>query len=69
MKDFLDQLADLEVREPPREFNRRLHERLNRTLMVQHVIDFFVGAAAWAVGQFFLAVVGWLRFTLTGRFK
>ena len=37
-----------EVREPPPDFNRRLHQRVNRTLVVQHVIDFFVGAIAWS---------------------
>ena len=42
MKDFLEQLADREVREPPPDFDRRLHQRVNRTLVVQHVIDFFV---------------------------
>ncbi len=69
MDDLFEQLANLEAREPPPEFNRRLHERLNRVLMVQHVVDFFAGAATWAVGQFFLAVLGCLRFTLTGKFK
>ena len=43
MKDFLEQLADRKVREPPPDFNRRLHQRVNRTLVVQQVIDFFVG--------------------------
>ena len=46
MKDFLEQLADGEVREPPPDFDRRLHLRVNRTLVVQHVIDFFIGAIA-----------------------
>ena len=32
MKDFLEQLADGKVREPPPDFRRRLHQRLNRTL-------------------------------------
>ena len=49
MKDFLEQLADGKVREPPPDFKRRLHERLNRTLLVHHVIDFFVGAIAWSL--------------------
>ena len=42
MKDFLEQLADGEIREPPPDFNLRLHERLNRTLVVQQLIDFFL---------------------------
>ncbi len=68
MKDFLEQLADGKVREPPPDFKRRLHERLNRTLLVHHVIDFFVGAIAWSAMHFFRATLGWLFLTITGRF-
>jgi hypothetical protein len=68
MKDFLEQLADLEVREPPPDFDRHLHQRLNRALLVQHIIDFFVGAIAWGAVHFLRAAAGWLLFTLTGRF-
>ena len=68
MKDFLEQLADLEVVEPPSDFNRRLHQRVNRTLLTQHVIDFFVGAIAWSVPHFFRAAFGWLLLTITGKF-
>ena len=68
MKDFLEQLADSKVREPPPDFSRRLHQRLNRTLAVQHVIDFFLGAIAWSAVHFFRATLGWLLFTITGKF-
>ena len=68
MKDFLEQLADLEVREPPPDFNRRLHQRVNRMLVVQHVIDFFLGAIASAATHFFRATLGWLQYTITGRY-
>ena len=68
MKDFLEQLADSKVREPPPDFSQRLHERLNRTLAVQHVIDFFLGAIAWSAVHFFRAALGWLLFTITGKF-
>ncbi len=68
MKDFLDRLANMEVHEPPSDFNRQLHERVNRTLVIQHVIDFFVGAIAWSAVQFFHATIGWLVFTIMGKF-
>ncbi len=68
MKDFLEQLADGEVREPPPDFDRRLHLRVNRTLVVQHVIDFFIGAIAWSAMHFLRATFGWLLLTITGRF-
>lgn len=68
MKDFLEQLADLEVRDPPPEFDRSLHERLNRSLVVQHVLDLMLGAIPWAIAHFFGAVVGFVKFTATGKF-
>jgi len=68
MKDFLEQLAELDVREPPADFDRQLHRRLNRTLLVQHLLDFVVGGIAWSLGHFLRATLGWLLFTITGRF-
>jgi hypothetical protein len=69
MKDILEQLAKLEVAPPPPEFDRRLHERVNQSLMVQHLIDFVVGAVPWALLHFFRAVVGMARFSITGKFE
>jgi hypothetical protein len=68
MKDFLDQLAELDVREPPPDFNRKLHDRVNRTLLAQHLIDFVVGGISWSLVHFFRATLGWVLFTLTGRY-
>jgi hypothetical protein len=68
MKDFLDQLAELEVRDPPPDFDRRLHERLNRSLLVQHVVELLTGAAPWAMLHFLHAVGALAAFSLTGKF-
>ena len=68
MKDFLEQLAESDVREPPPDFNRRLHQRVNRTLVVQQIVDFLVGAIVWSAAHFFRATFAWLLFTVTGRF-
>ena len=68
MKDILDQLSELEVREPPRDFRRRLHQRVNRTLLAQHLLDFLFGGIAWSTFHFLRAAFGWLLFTVTGRF-
>ena len=68
MKDFLERLAELEVREPPPEFDRQLHQRLNQTLTAQHVLDFIAGAVPWATVCLLRALVGWFTFTLTGKF-
>ena len=69
MKDFLEQLAERQVREPPADFDRRLHQQVNRMLVVQHIFDFFLGAIGWSTTHFFRATLGWLRFTLTGKFS
>jgi hypothetical protein len=69
MKDVLEELADLEVRQPPAEFDRQLHARVNRALIIQHLADFVLGAIPWAIGRFFAAVLGLIGFTLTGSFK
>jgi hypothetical protein len=66
--DILEQLARLEVREPPPEFDHQLHERMNRSLLVQHVVELATGVAPWALGCFAQAVLGLVRYTITGRF-
>ncbi len=68
MRDFLEELADRKVCEPPPDFDRQLHQRVNRTLVVQHVIDFFLGAIPWSAVHFFRGVFGWLLLTITGSF-
>jgi hypothetical protein len=71
MNDFLEQfeqLANLEVRQPPPEFDRKLHERLNRSLVVQHLLDLATGAVPHALAEFARAVIGLVEFSMTGRF-
>lgn len=68
MKDFLEQLAEIEVRDPPPDFDRQLHQRVNRSLMVQHLLDLALGAAPWAMVCFLRALVGLCTFSLTGKF-
>lgn len=69
MKDILEQLAELEVREPPRDFNRRLHQQVNRALLAQHLLDFFLGGVIWSTLHFLRAAFGWLLFTIMGRYR
>jgi hypothetical protein len=66
-RDFLEQLAELEISQPPPEFDRRLHERLNRALFWQHVLDLLVGALPWAALHFARAVWAAVSFSLTGK--
>lgn len=68
MKDPLEQLALLEVPEPPAEFDRQLHRRLNQRLIVQHLADLLLRAMPWAILEMARAALGLFGFTLTGRF-
>jgi hypothetical protein len=66
--DPFEMLAHLEVRQPPPEFDRQLHERLNRALLIQHTVDFLLHALPWAVGHFARAMAAAVLYTLSGRF-
>ncbi|MGA2616997.1 MAG: hypothetical protein ABSF26_05250 [Thermoguttaceae bacterium] len=68
MNDFLEQLAEVEVRQPPPEFDRQLHQRLNRALLIQHLVDLLLGGMPWALAHLGRGVLGWLAFSLTGKF-
>ena len=66
--DFLEQLAELEVPEPPAEFDRQLHGRVNQWLLVQQLLDLALRGLPWAVLCFARALVGLGAFSITGRF-
>jgi len=66
--DFLEQLADLEVLAPPAEFDRQLHQRVNRSLTAQHLLDLLTGGLPWAALCFAHALAGLVAFSITGRF-
>jgi hypothetical protein len=68
MKDFLEQLAEMPLGDVPAEFDRQLHRRLNRSLLVQHVVELLTGAVPWALWHFFRAAIAVAGFTLTGKF-
>jgi hypothetical protein len=68
MNDFLEQLADVEVREPPPEFNRQLHQRVNRSLLAQHLLELVTGGLPWALLHFLRGVMAVVAFSLSGKF-
>lgn len=68
MDDPLEQLALLEVPDPPAGFDRQLHQRVNDWLTLQHAVDLVLRAAPWAIGELARAALGLLAFTLTGRY-
>lgn len=66
--DFLEQLAQLEISAPPAEFDRQLHQRMNRMLITQHLVDLLVRGLPWAALHFGRALVGLVALSVTGRF-
>ncbi len=66
--DFLEQLATLEVRQPPPEFDRTLHQHVNRALLTQHLLGLAVGCIPWVLTHFLRGMVGAVVFSMTGRF-
>jgi hypothetical protein len=66
--DFFEQLAQSEVPPPPPEFNRQLHQRVNRSLLLVHLADLAVGAVPWAMVQMARALIGLVSLTITGKF-
>jgi len=67
--DLFDQLADLDVPPPPARFDQQLHERVNRSLVIGHLVDLFFGAVPLAIVHFGRALVATLLYTLTGHYE
>ena len=68
--DFFEQLAELEVPPPPEaeQFDRQLHDRVNRSLVAGQLVDLATGGLPWAFIHFARALVGLVTLTLTGRY-
>jgi hypothetical protein len=66
--DFLEQLAQLEVPAVPQEFDRQLHQRMNRSLLAQQLLDLALSGLPWAAAHFAHALLGAIVFTATGRY-
>jgi hypothetical protein len=67
--NLFDQLAELEVPPPPAQFDKQLHERVNQSLVVSHLVDLAFKGLPWALLHFARAFVGFIAFTLTGRYE
>jgi hypothetical protein len=71
MANLLEQLAELEVppAPPSAQFDRQLHERVNRSLFVWQLVDLVVSGMPWAMLHFARALVGLITFTVTGQYE
>ena len=66
--DLLEQLTKSEVPPVPESLDRQVHRRLNRTLLVIHILDFVLRGIPYAALQLARAVMGLVAFSLTGAF-
>ena len=67
--DLFEQLAEVEVPPPPAAFDSQLHDKENRTLVATQLADLLVRGFPWAIAQFTRALLGFLAFTVTGRYE
>ena len=66
---LLESLAEREVPPVPADLNRRVHERLNRALLVSHLLDLTLGGLPYLAVHFCRAVGYLLVVSFTGRFE
>lgn len=67
--DVFDQLAETEVPPIPADFDRSIHQRLNRVLLAIHLIDLGTRGILYAMTHFGSAVIGLLTLTFSGRYS
>jgi hypothetical protein len=68
-KGLLESLAEREVPPVPADLNRQVHERLNRALLVSHLIDLTLGGLPYLAVHILRAVGHLLLVSFTGRFE
>jgi hypothetical protein len=67
--DLFERLSELDVPPPPANLDRAIHQRVNRSLMAQHLVDFALRAIPLAIFELARAVLAAMLFTLKGRFE
>lgn len=66
--DLFEQLADQEVPPVPEDLSRGVHRRLNRALVVLHLVEFALCVLPYCLLSFSRAVIGFFVQTISGRF-
>ncbi len=68
MEDLLERLTQLKVPPAPTTLKRDVHDRLNRTLLVQQIVGLATNGAVYACGHLLRGLLGLVAYTLTGKF-
>jgi len=68
MDDLLERLTELKVPPPPDSLKRDVHQRVNRALLVQHIVELATQGAIYAGGHLLRGLVGLVVYTLTGKY-
>ena len=66
--DLFEQLAQQAVPPVPERFSQRVHLRLNKTLVVVHVVELVLRVLPQCALLFGRAVIGLLTYTFAGRY-
>lgn len=64
---LLEQLAQSEVPPPPAELDQRVHQKLNKSLVLLWILEFGLRGTLYALVHFVHAVVHFVIFSMTGR--
>ena len=67
-KGMLESLAERDVPPVPVDLNRQVHERVNRALLVSHLLDLTFGGLPYLAVHFCRSIGHFLKFTFTGRY-
>ncbi len=67
-EDLLEQLANVEVPPPPKDIDRRVHQRLNGLLLLGQLGDLLFRGLPFVLTCFAEAVIGAVSYSLSGRF-
>jgi hypothetical protein len=66
--DLLEQLAETTVPPLPADFDRSVHQRLNRTLVVGQLVEFVCVALPCSLAELARAMVAAAVYTSSGRY-
>ena len=67
--NLLEQMSEIRVPPLPEDFDRSVHQRLNKRLLLEHLADLLFRGLPTAVAHFAQPWVGLLVYSLVGRFE